>query len=254
MKCIIVDDESKARVVFKRLLEIHCPEVEVVALCENLSEARQALVENQPDLVFLDLHLPNEMGFDLIRNISHRKFALVLTTAHEEYALEAFDLHAQDYLLKPIFSQRLLDSVEKAQNFLKSKTDSIDPLKVASTASVQGINKIPITVGDGVIMIEVDQIIRVEAEGSYSKIFQLNEKPLLISKNMKYVESLLEGFRFFRVHNSHLINLYHLKKISKTDGNLAIMSDNSYAEISRRKLGVLMNYLENPSEIRDLAS
>lgn len=242
MNCIIVDDEQKARVVLQRLIELNCPNLNVVALCENLAQARQAILEQSPDIVFLDLNLPNEFGFELISQIKERTFSVILTTAHEEYAAKAFEYNAQDYLLKPIYSQRLIEAVEKASSFLSVKASTQEKITIDPN-NQETIDKIPFPVEDGMELINVNDIIRIEACGSYCKVHLISGKPLLISKNMKPLEALLEGKSFYRIHNSHLINLKHLKKIQKINGGLAIMSDDSYAEISRRKLNHFLKVL-----------
>lgn len=239
MRCIIVDDEPKARKVLQKLIEIHCPLIEVVALCENLSEARMMLLEKDPDLVFLDIHLPNELGLDLVQNISNRRFAFILTTAHEGYAIKAFENNAQDYLLKPIYSGRLLEAIEKAEHYLSKNGKTTNNL-IGKTV----IDKVPIPIEDGIEMIDVESIIRIEASGSYCKIHLVEKKSLLISKHMKVLEQLLKGKPFYRIHNSHLINLNHLKKVQRTDGGFAIMSDDKSIEISRRKLSGFVKYLD----------
>lgn len=241
MNCIIVDDEPKARKVLEKLIDMHCPTVNILACCENLSQARISLLEKQPDLVFLDLHLPQEFGLELVQNMKNRKFALILTTAHDDYAIKAFEFNAQDYLLKPIYSVRLTEAVAKAQRFVNMNKKS---LTTQERIGVPAVDKVPIPVEDGIEMIETNSIIRIEANGSYCNIHIVGRKPLLVSKNMKPLENLLKGKPFYRIHNSHLINLNHLKKVQRTDGGFAIMSDEKNIEISRRKLSAFLKYLD----------
>jgi len=242
MKSILVDDEPKARIVLSKLLSFHCPEVTVAASCKNLTEARQALLEHQPDLVFLDLHLSQEFGLDLVQNMRKRHFALVLTTAHEDHALKAFELNAQDYLLKPIVSTRLIQAVDRATQFIRSNTADVRQLAPVPSSNLK-VERIPLPVEDGIEMVELSRIIRVEAQGSYSKFHLIGQRPLLISKNMKPLEQMLAGHSFFRVHNSHLINIQHLKKVQRIDGGFAVMSDDSTIEISRRKMSAFLQFL-----------
>jgi len=240
MKCILVDDEPKARKVLAKLISLHCPDLEVVALCENLSQARAALLEQQPDLVFLDLHLPDEFGLDLVQHLKQRKFGVVLTTAHAGYALQGYEFNAQDYLLKPVVSSRLVEAVEKVRLFLAAQA----PLPVASLDRGPRVDKIALPVEDGIELVEVERIVRVEASGSYCKVHLTAGKPLLISKHLKAVENQLVDFPFYRVHNSHLINLNHLTKVQRTDGGFAIMSDGQEIEVSRRRMAGFLKYLE----------
>lgn len=241
MKCIIVDDEPKARKVLEKLISIHCPELEVAALCENLGQARTALLEQAPDLVFLDLHLPDEFGLELVNQLKQRRFGLVLTTAHPGYALQGYEINAQDYLLKPILSTRLVEAVGKARLFVDAQAIS-QPL--AAPDRSPRVGKIPLPVEDGIALIDVERIVRVEASGSYCKVHLTAGKPLLISKHLKSVETLLVDFPFYRVHNSHLINLNHLTKVQRTDGGFAIMSDGKEIEVSRRRMAGFLRFLE----------
>lgn len=242
MKCIIIDDEPKARFVLEKLIGANCPSIEILAFCENLDQAKEVMLEKQPDLIFLDMQLPGSLGLSLIQNQSDRSFAVIITTAHEEYAVQGFEYNAQDYLLKPIQSKRLIKAVEKASFFLQSKKEKSNSDNIIQKDSFK-ISKVPIPVENGLEMIAVNDIIRIQASGSYSEIYLKDEEKKLVSKSMRPIEELLSNFSFYRIHNSHLINLDHLEEVQRLDGGFAIMSDGSEIEISRRKMSDFLKYL-----------
>ncbi len=205
ISCVIIEDQKPAQ----RILQTYIADVDFLELKGIFTDAVSALSFLQTervDLLFLDIHLPNELGLDLVQNISNRRFAIILTTAHEDYAIKAFENNAQDYLLKPIYSGRLLEAIEKAEHYLSNKGKIAHNL-IGKTV----IGKVPIPIEDGIEMRDAESINRVEASGSYCKIHLVEKKSLLISKHMKVLEQLLKGKPFYRIHNSHLINLNHLK-------------------------------------------
>ncbi len=239
MTCIIVDDEPKARKVLSRLIEINCPELSIVGTYESLPEARAGMLAQQPNLVFLDINLPGASGFDLIEGLSDRTFAVVFTTAHEQHAVKAFEHQAQDYLMKPVHSERLKAAVKRAKDFLDLQRKSSRPHGHESqnaNASTTKVNKIALPISTGFELFAPDDIIRFKGNGSYSEVYLTNGKKLLLSQNLKRIEALVEGYNFFRIHRSHLVNLKYAKRFTYKDGGFVEMEDESFIEVSRRKL------------------
>ena len=231
---VIVDDEENGRNYLKDQLALHCPNVTVVGMGENLETGVHLIELHHPDLVFLDIRMPRGSGFDLLNRLKNRQFSLIFTTAHEEYALKAFEYAAIDYLLKPVHPRRLKEAVARVQQKEKSPSLALeDLLNHLKKPLLQ--NQVAIPCQQGFEMVEVDQIIRLEADGSYSHIILEQGKTLLASKNLKEMERLLSEHSFFRVHQSHLINLDKIQRVIRDDGGHVWMRDGSRVEISRRK-------------------
>jgi two-component system, LytTR family, response regulator len=228
VSAIIVDDERRSRELLKTLLQVTCPEVTVKALASNLDEAIQSIKEFLPDIVFLDIRLGNDFGFDLLPFLPEPKPAIIFTTAHEQYAIKALRSHAADYLMKPIVSDELKAAVERTIRNIppKSKNDH-SPLPSG---------KFAIATAEGSIFVTLTDIIRCEAKGAYTEIHRKNDKPVLTSINLGEIEkTLTDQAGFFRIHHSTIINLAEIDRYVKTNGGFVVMSDDSKVQISQRK-------------------
>ncbi len=233
ISALIVDDEKKNHECLSKLLEEYCPTVKVVGQVSSVDEALDFISKNKPQLVFLDVEMPNGTGFDLLRKVPVIDFKIIFVTAHAHYAIKAIRFSAVDYILKPIDTDDLVRAVEKVSNELEENGPSqynalLENLNTTSTY------KIAIPVKDGYAFLLPEEIIRLHADGAYTHIHTAIEK-FTGTKNIKEYEDLLHEYGFFRSHNSHLINLKHVKRFSRLDGYFVHMSDNSVAEISRRK-------------------
>lgn len=241
-KAIIVDDESKARENLFRLLERHCPELEVVAMCENVVEAKVALIERSPDLMFLDIKMPSGSGIEMVQSIERMPCKVIFVTAHADHAVDAFTLNASDYILKPIHSKRLIQAVQKA---LGKNTD-IDEMP-AKPASGKPRSRVSFPTLEGFELVDPDSIIRIQAKGTRSIAHLMSGDELDLSKNLKVIEELLEGGDFLRIHHGHLVNINKVKKYVHIDGGFVIMDDGREVEVSRRKKKELLDRLKTPS-------
>ncbi|MGZ5244794.1 MAG: LytR/AlgR family response regulator transcription factor [Bacteroidia bacterium] len=231
MNAIIIDDENDAVASLKLLLEEFCTNINVVAIASNLLDGIKIINTHKPDIVFLDIELSTNSGFELLSYFPNRNFHVIFVTAYESYAIKAIKHDALDYLLKPIDIDELQETISKLQSS-KSTIESIDTNQPGSKAKQQ---KISVFTSDGIIYISIKDIIHIKAEGSYSIIYLKDQKPVVASKNLKEFEKLLPIFRFFRVHNSHLINLRYVEKYVKSEGGKIIMTDKAEIEISRNK-------------------
>jgi len=230
---LLVDDEKRNHDSLSGLLKEYCPTVEVIGKASSVDEALQFISNQKPQLVFLDVEMPNGTGFDLLRKVPKIDFKIIFVTAHAHYAIKAIRFSAVDYILKPIDTDDLVHAVEKVSAELDSRESSqystlLENLNTTSTY------KIAIPVKDGYAFLLPEEIIRLHADGAYTHIHTAGEK-FTGTKNIKEYEDLLMEYGFFRSHNSHLINLKHVKRFSRLDGYFVHMSDNSVAEISRRK-------------------
>ena len=236
---LIVDDEHHCRHNLSELLNEYCPQVEVLGMAASLKEALQMIDKLKPQAIFLDIRMPGGDGFELLEQIDLPGVQVVFTTAHNEYALRALKEGAVDYLEKPISIDELESCVSKmiarrasGQNQDKSILESI--LKLSN---LKEMDKTTIPTSDGFVMVRSSEIVHLEACESYTKIFLSNGERHMSSKNIRVFEENLNSQIFFRTHKSHIVNvLYHLKGFSRSDGNVALMSDGTRVPISRRKL------------------
>jgi len=241
-RCLVVDDESNCRENLQMLLEEFCPEVTVIGLAQNGQEAREIIENESPDIVFLDIMMPGEDGFKLLKTLDNRNFALVFTTAHNEYALRAIKESAVDYLEKPININELKEAVQRAISRLgnreaKASAGGNIEHMLRELANHHSVEKTAIPTRDGLAIVKNNEIIHLEADESYTTIYLTEGRKYLSSKTIKVYEDHLNPNMFFRTHKSHIINMaHHLKEFSRSDGNVAIMSNNAAVPISRRKL------------------
>lgn len=232
INALIIDDEKNNRDSLRRLLTEYCPTVHVIGEAGNIEDSINLLKKLKPELVFLDVEMPNGSGFDLLRRLEKIDFKVIFVTAHSNYAIKAIRFSALDYLLKPVDTDELITAVNNAQGNKIIHRNQYSAL--LDNLNKENSKKLAIPVKDGFIFLEPENIIRLQADGTYTHIYTLGEK-YTGTKNIKEYELLLADLNFFRSHNSHLINLKHVKRFSRLDGYFVQMSDNSLAEISRRK-------------------
>ncbi len=235
MNAIIVDDEKKGREILKKLLENYCPEVHIKALASSADEAYNSIRKHHPDIVFLDIEMPNGNGFYLLEKFNTIPFRVIFTTAYDNYAIKAIKHRAFDYLLKPIDIDELKTAVANIKKITASTTVKPTYTDVISEFRLKTNSRIALPVKEGNIYLAVSDIVRVASDGSYSVFYTSEGKKYVVSKNLKVYESMLPAAAFFRVHKSHLINIKKVKKYLNTDGYFAEMEDGSVVEISRRK-------------------
>ncbi|MBC7411594.1 MAG: response regulator transcription factor [Bacteroidia bacterium] len=234
MNAIIIEDEPKSADVLRKLLKISNPEIAVIAIASNVKDALKCINELQPDLVFMDIELPDGTGFDVIEKLEFKNFSLIFTTAYDSFAVRAFKYNAIDYLLKPIDVEELDAAIKKISTLSKLTTTRVDTIVEAARNNTV-IKKITLPTGTAYEIIALEDIIRCEADTSYTKFFLKDGKRYIVSNSLKHYEDLLPPEKFIRIHHHHLINIDHVVRILKEDGGYAIMSDDSKIEISRRK-------------------
>jgi len=229
----IVDDEKNNRESLKKLLIENCTTVQLLGEAASASAAIPLIKKNQPQLLFLDVEMPNESGFDLLRKLDNINFKIIFVTAHAHYAIKAIKFSAVDYLLKPVDADDLMEAVRKTENEIHYNHHNHNKGLLENLESGNN-HKLAVPIKDGLVFLAPGEIIRLEADGTYTHIFSKGEK-FTATKNIKEYETLLIEQHFFRSHNSHLINLKHVSRFSRVDGYFVQMSDGSVAEISRRK-------------------
>lgn len=243
LKAIIIEDEIANRINLKSLLHRFCPgEVEIIGEAGSVETAIALANKTLPDLIFLDVQLAGGNGFEVLDNLleSHR-FQVIFVTSYDEYAIQAIKYSALDYLVKPIDVDELIFSVQKARD---AHTMALSPLQ-ASQHSFSRRNSISIPTRNGLIILRIDHIIHCTAEGSYSKLFLVHERPLIVSKNLKELETQLPKAQFFRTHRSHLINLAQVKSFLHANDSSVIVSNGDKIPVSRRRRKPLFSILLN---------
>lgn len=231
MKTIIIDDERKGRELLAKLLADHCPGVEVRATAADVEQAIELIRLHKPQLVFLDIEMPGSTGFSIFDHAHEANFEVIVTTAFNQYALQAIKHHVFDYLLKPID----VDELKKAVEAVKQKTGDVKAEAQKPSKRLAPGGKLGIAMRDGIVYCTVKDIIRIESDGSYSTVYLADGKRCVASKGLGEYEELLPLGDFFRVHKSHLINVQKVRKYIRTDGNFLEMEDGSVIEIARRK-------------------
>jgi len=243
MTAIIIDDEEMSRRTLLTLLTNYIPSVQILGQAANAKEAFDLIQNEQPDLVFLDIEMPNGSGFDLLNLFPKITFEVIFVTAFDQYAIKAIKFCALDYLLKPIDAEELKTAVQKVNEKLGQPTPSpqydmlFENLKNDSDPN----NRIALPSINGLEFVKVKQIIRCEADGRYTRFHLENESQKLVTKNLKEVTLLLESYSFFRIHHSHLINIHKITKYYKGDGGYVVMEDGSSIDVSRRKKDAFLN-------------
>jgi two-component system LytT family response regulator len=237
VKALIIDDEQKARNILVHYITNFIPEISEIMQADSVDVAHGILESYQPGIVFLDVEMPHKNGFDFLVQLKEPSFDVVFTTAYNQYAIQAIRFSALDYLLKPVDPDELRAAVMRHME----KHDSAQQKKALFDNLVQNIGKkeikdfkIAVPSSDGVHFFMIDDILRLEADRSYTHIHLVNQKPFLASKTLKHFEEMLEEFRFIRTHKSHLVNPYHITRISN-DNEFVLLTDGSKVEVSRRK-------------------
>ncbi len=236
-KVVIVEDQKHEQEALSRLLTEHFGEFRIIGIASTVPEAILLLEKTRPDLVFMDVLLPPDTSFSIIQSLNDITFEIIFTTSFEEYAVKAFRLSAIDYLIKPIALSDLRQAVNK---FLERKTISstanhiknlVENLRSSNSDQV----RIALPTLSGYTFVLVKDIVRCESDNTYTTFFTVDKNKLIVSKTLKDCEQLLQEYRFFRVHNSHLINLDFISEYLKGEGGSVKMTDGSHVEVSRRR-------------------
>jgi two-component system, LytTR family, response regulator len=245
-KAIIVDDEINNLESLEALVRRHCSGIEVVGLAQSVDEGLLKINEHIPDLVFLDIKMPEKDGFQLLESLNNINFEVIIVTAFNHYAIKAIKFCAIDYLLKPVNSSELIQAVDMAIERIRQKRDN-DRLRqlIQNMNSQTGKMKMGLASQSRVDFVETNQIIRCEAENNYTHVFLESGIKKTISKTLKEFEELLIDFGFIRVHQSHLINLSHIKSYLKNDGGYIEMDNSNIVPISRNRKEEIIKKIKN---------
>ncbi len=234
IQAVLVDDEDNSLEALEILLNKYCPDVQVIGRAQSVEEAVNTIDEVKPELLFLDIALPDGQGFEVLETIEHSDFEVIFTTAYDQYALKAFDFSALDYLLKPINAEKLRQSVERFQE-IRGQENFSERVGVLKD-SLNNLNeRIILSSMDGFEVYKIADIIRCEANGSYTTFFIKGGKKVVTSKTLNNFEKLLSDMPFVRVHSKHLVNLNYIKKYISGRGGYIVFEDDTQVDVSERK-------------------
>lgn len=223
IKAIIIDDEERARDSLSSIIKEYCKDVSIIDTCSNVPDGVISINKHKPDVIFLDIEMPDYNGFELFSFFNEINFDIIFVTAYSQYAIKAFEVSAIDYLLKPVDIEALQKSLEK----VKTKQTQIALQKrlelLKENFTADEINKIALPMGDGLLFVEMKDIILFEADGAYTNLYMNNGSKILVSKRLKFFEDILQNrTNFFRPHRSHLININYIKKYIKGDNQIVM--------------------------------
>ncbi len=235
MKAVIIDDEQHCITTLQWTLKEYSKDIKVVATAHNGTEGITVINMYKPDLIFLDVEMPVLNGIDMLQHFDEIKFAVIFTTAYDQYAVKAIKLNALDYLLKPIDKDELIAAVEKVKNKqTQISRKQVDELYEVHRTKV--VNKIALSTLKGLQFINLDDLVRIEGESNYCNFILRDKKKILLSKKLGDAEEILKGNdNFFRVHKSHIINLKFVEKYIRGEGGEIIMEDGTSIALSRNK-------------------
>jgi two-component system, LytTR family, response regulator len=236
IKAILIDDELNSLQNLQQKLEGFCPDVMIIAVTQKPEEGILLIRQHQPDVVFLDIEMPRMSGFRMLEELGEYDFDIIFTTAYNHYSVDAIRISAFDYLVKPIGIEDLQQAVERLIKSLNRQTkEKIDILKKSLSDNRSQEDKIAISTSEGIEFIPIKNIIHIESKSNYSKIFLTDNKSIMVTKILKDFEEMLLPYNFYRVHNSHLINLNYIHKYVRSQGGHVQLQDGTLIDISRRK-------------------
>jgi len=244
-RTVVVDDEQYAVDFIISVIGEYCPELEVAGKANNVTEGIEVIEKEKPDLVLLDVEMPNGTGFDLLSHFPEKNFDVIFITAFNHYAIKAIKFSAVDYILKPI---NINEFVEAVSRVIRKQTDSNIRLNEKFRILMENLrtptpSRLAIPTAEGMEYLNPRDIIRIEADRSYSRFYLTGDRKILVSRNLKEYQDLLGDRYFFRPHNSFLINLRFVKKFVRKDGGYIEMADGSQIPVSRNRKDIFLVHM-----------
>lgn len=235
MNAILIDDESSNLENLRTLLQKHCPQVTILAVAKNVADAVQAIEKQRPQLVFLDIQMGKQTGFDVLKLLPTRNFEVIFVTAYDQYGIQAVKFAALDYLLKPIDIEELIAAVNKAENKLSTqmRTSQLDFLVQQLKKPEAIVTKIALQMQTEIRYVALSEIIRCEADNTYTHFLLSTDEKILVSKSLKEYADLLRPNGFLRTHQSHLVNPKYVKSWLKEDGGILLLLNGEKIPISK---------------------
>ncbi|NJI72891.1 response regulator transcription factor [Sphingobacterium kitahiroshimense] len=246
MRAILIDDENSNLENLRILLEKHCPQITIIATAQSVRDAVDVIEKYVPDLVFLDIQMGDKTGFDVLKLLPMRNFDVIFVTAYDQYGIEAIKFAALDYLLKPIDIEELMHAVKKAERkFTRQiQTSQLDFLLQQLKKPEPTISKIALPMQSEIRYVSLSEIIRCEADNTYTHFFLSNGEKILVSKSLKEYSDLLRPNGFLRTHQSHLVNPKYVKSWLKEDGGILLLISGDKIPISKPNKDIVKQALQ----------
>ncbi len=243
IRTVLIDDEKNSLIILQKLIETHTPQIEVVATAQSVEQGIKTIEENEPELVFLDISMPDGDGFEVVEKAEFKNYQVIFSTAYDHFAIRAFEVSALHYILKPVKQEDLIEAVNR---FESTKGEDItERISVLSNVLKETPSKLILPTSNGMHIINVEEIVRCESSNNYTTFYLLDKKRIVVSKSIQIYEQLLEKSNFCRIHNKHLVNLKYIKKYVKGRGGYVILNDDSQIDVSD---GRKKNFLDKLSE------
>ena len=247
IKTILVDDEPRGLKSLQKLLQVNCPEVEIIAMCSSAEEAEEKILEWQPQLVFLDIAMPGKTGFEMLRELKEINFEIIFVTAHNSFMIQAFHFSAVDYLLKPVDVKLLLEAVRRAAKRIEEKSGGQDVRTLLENLQSKGnVQKMKLSIPSlrGYIVVDIKNIMYCEASSNYTIFHFTAGNPIFASKPIHAYEELLKDCNFVRIHKSYVVNMEHVKEYIRGEGGMIILTNGQNIDVSRRKKDLLVTKMK----------
>jgi two-component system LytT family response regulator len=248
MKALIIDDEKKARQVLRILIEENCSKITEIVEADNLLSGVELIKLESPDIVFLDIEMPEHSGLEILNFIDKEvhNFEIIFTTAYSDYAIQAFQLSAIDYLLKPVRPNQVKEAVDKALSQIGNSQISLKLEELKKSLQSKNFKKIGLPYADGIKFVNFEDIIMLEADSMYTKVYIKNTKVILVSKPLRFFRDLFSSATtFYKPHRSFLINLIYIKEYIKKDGGYILMENDRTVSVSRDKKEEFLMIVQN---------
>ena len=234
-KVLIIDDENPTREFIRKMLESFDLNLDIYTDAENVQSGIEAIERIKPDIVLLDIQMPDGNGFDVLKSVSHKQFEIIFITAFQEFAVQAIKFSALDYILKPIDAEELRSAVSNALQLISHKKEDHQLQALQNNIQPHLKRKLVLKTQESIFVVEIDDIVHCEADKNYTFFYLNDGKKILVSKTLKDYDTLLSGLQFFRVHQSHLINLNCVERYDKHDGGSVILKDGTAIPLSPAK-------------------
>ena len=246
MRAILIDDEKNCSDLLSHLLAENCPDLQIAGVFNDSQQGVKAIRELQPDVVFLDIEMPQLNGFGVLNEVRDQKFEVIFTTAHDEYAIQAIRFSALDYLMKPIQPQELKTAVERllTKNENQNIKMQLDLLLQQVQRPKPQLDRIALATSEGMEVVDVKDILYCEAQSNYTSIYFRNGRKLLVSKTLKQISALLKDHLFYRVHQSYLVNLAYVKKFVRSGGGYLILEGEETVNVAQSRREGLLRRLQ----------
>jgi len=236
LSTILIDDQELCIEMLKDMLEQECPNVKVAATCDSGKEGIKAVKKHNPDLIILDVEMPEMTGFEMLRQIKDPGFEVIFTTSFDKYSIQAIRFSALDYLLKPLVPHELKAAIEKVEQHQNLHINKQFKTLFENLKEIRRpVNHVALPSSDGLIFLNISDIVHLESDSNYTILYLSNGEKIMVTKTLKDVEGLLEGNNFFRIHHSHLINMNHIKKYVRGNAGFVVMSNGHDVVVARNK-------------------